>query len=116
MGTVGGAKFAQPPWRFATRLGHCSFGGAPSLPPAAEGRHVTTTRPISLATRELPEADLDGIIAISTHSSDLRNNTRPSFNHRDGDDDAVSIIDLRHSDFSTEKSDRHNNNPHKERK
>jgi hypothetical protein len=112
MRVIGGAKFPKPPWGLAARLWNGTLRGTPDLPPTAEGRNVTTTRPIGFAARELPEADLDGIVAIPTDGSDLRNNTGPSFDHRDGNNDTIGIINLRHSDFSTEKSDRHRSNPH----
>ena len=51
----------------------------------------------------LGEADLDGVVAVGLQRLDLDDWTWAGFDHGDGDQDVLSVVDLRHPDFFTEE-------------
>jgi hypothetical protein len=81
------------------------------LPSPPESHNMTPISSRRLAARPIREAELNSIVAILLCRTHLQNHAWPSLDDCHRHDDAVGIIDLRHSNFSTKQSDRHSSAP-----
>ena len=59
------------------------------------------------APRLLAVTQLHGRVAIALGSANLQDETRTRLDHGDADGTTIFTVDLRHSDFTTQKTDRH---------
>ena len=72
---------------------------------------MTTLSARSLTTRPIIKTNLDSIIAILFFRPDLQHNARARLNDSHRHNDAISVIDLCHSNFSTKQPDSHSSAP-----
>jgi hypothetical protein len=63
---------------------------------------MTTLGTRGLISWTIIKAQLNSIIAIPLGSTDLQHNARPRLNDSHRHNDAISIINLRHPNFSTQ--------------
>ncbi|MEY3176534.1 MAG: hypothetical protein RLZZ436_4448 [Planctomycetota bacterium] len=116
VGFVSSAEFPEPPRGLATSFGNSRFSRPTSLTTPIKCRNMTTTSTAGFGPGQLPKTDLNGTVAIPADRANLRHDAGTSLNNGDRHDDAISIIHLSHTDFSTNESDRHNKHPRKKRK
>src|SRR5262245_17007765 len=80
----------------------------PGLGPlAADGRDVPALGPRRQASRLFAIAELNGAVAVALGSAHLQDGARTGLDHGDSDGISIFTVNLRHSDFATEKTDSH---------
>jgi hypothetical protein len=111
--TVVTTKLANKNSRLTARLGQQlnTSGRSLFLATARNAHQMTTLSTRREPSRLLPEPNLNSLIAIAIDSPNLHHNARPSLNHCHRNNDSIVIVNLRHSDFFTKQTDRHNTAP-----
>jgi hypothetical protein len=106
---IGTPKLSNETLRLTLSLGNRRSTRLLTTP--TQRSHMTTLSTRRLASRPVIKTNLHSIVAVFFFRADLQHNARARLNDSNRDNNAISVIDLSHSNFSTKQPDRHSSAP-----